>query len=73
MSDRSPLYEWRYLPHGLAVHALAFPAAAGAVCGVYTLPPSNWRGTGSQAEYDRAAKLPCCRRCLRLAARRVTR
>lgn len=56
--------EWRYLPGGAATHALD-SGDAGAACGVYTLPASNWRGTGSQREYETAAELPRCRNCLR--------
>jgi hypothetical protein len=27
------------------------------------IDPVNWLGTGSQAEYDRAAELPLCKLC----------
>ena len=30
--------------------------------------PDEWRGTGSQAEYDLAAALPLCKRCGAYAA-----
>ncbi len=56
--------EWRYLPNGRVVHALTGTSDAGAVCGVYALPASEWRGTGNQNEYEQAAALPKCRRCV---------
>lgn len=63
--------EWRYLPRGTVTHAFqrAPVGYASALCGVAPLwyePRSDWYGTGSQVEYERAAALPKCRRCLRL-------
>lgn len=57
--------EWRYLPGRAVKHALADTTDAGAACGVYTLPASNWRGTGSQAEYETVAALRPCAHCVR--------
>lgn len=64
--------EWRYLPSGSVVHALTRSSDAGAVCGVYALPASDWRGTGSQVEYEIAKRLPCCKKCLRKVAAHPT-
>jgi hypothetical protein len=60
--------EWRYIPsrHASVVHALGGPMSPVAFCGVEVAPSSEWRGTGSQAEYERAATLPRCSRCLAL-------
>jgi hypothetical protein len=55
--------DWRYTPHGRLVHALSL-GNAGAACGVTVLPAEEWRGTGSQDEYERAAQLPPCPRCV---------
>lgn len=65
MSIESSRWEWRYLPASKVKHLLANVSDAAAVCGIYTLPASRWRGTGSQDEYDRLELLPECRRCLR--------
>lgn len=57
---------WRYLPNGTVKHALRYSAARIAVCGVgpHWSAPDDWYGTGSQAEYETAASLRECRRCL---------
>lgn len=60
--------EWRYLRYGKYLHLVddAESTHCPAACG---LPPSwfreGWLGTGNQEEYERAATLPRCRRCLR--------
>lgn len=64
-----PVVFWRYLhPRATACHALLRVNATVAVCG--TAPawfqPTKWLGTGSTEEYEHAAKLPDCRRCLRI-------
>lgn len=70
MIDAHGGLEWRYLPGGKVAHAIArFCGELNqtAVCGaspVWYLPSGAWCGTGSQAEYERAAGLPRCRRCL---------
>lgn len=38
-----------------------------AFCGLWAWSRSNWRGTGSQSEYDLAAALPLCKSCERKA------
>lgn len=61
--------EWRYLHGGEATHALSYSAAAIGRCGIGPDPLGahpDWYGTGNQAEYERAAQLPRCRRCLQL-------
>jgi hypothetical protein len=75
--QRREAWEWRYVQGGQCVHALTRAGSstvgiARARCGVsptlWTMikgaPSLSWYGTGSQAEYDRAASLPLCRRCV---------
>ncbi|MEV1315307.1 hypothetical protein AB0J14_04400 [Micromonospora arborensis] len=57
--------EWRYTPGGQVRHALTRSSDAGAVCGIYLLPASDWLGTGSQGEYERVEALRPCLRCVR--------
>jgi hypothetical protein len=64
-TTRTTHFEWRYLPGGTVVHALPSANDPLALCGADVWDASNWRGTGSQAEYEQAAVLPQCRRCLR--------
>lgn len=62
-------WEWRYLSGRRVVHALSYPSAAIARCGTGSLwfaPSDGWMGTGSQVEYETAAALPRCGRCVRL-------
>lgn len=57
---------WRYLGRKPRVrHALARSDDAVALCGTWSIPALNWRGTGSQDEYETVAALPKCRRCQR--------
>lgn len=61
-------YEWRYVRGGRCTHALKRSLDLTARCGV---SPSwfelfRWRGTGSQVEYETAAVLPRCKRCVAL-------
>lgn len=67
-------YEWRYLPGGAVTHALETPEDLAPQCAsdsdienrvAWALARSSWRGTGSQSEYEHAAVLPRCKRCLR--------
>jgi hypothetical protein len=67
MSER----EWRYLPRGTRAHTFlsTSPSDRGtAVCGTSPqwFDPHGWHGTGTQNEYERAARLPKCKRCLRI-------
>lgn len=64
-------YAWRYLaPAGRRVHALRIDQWTGtghlatAQCGIGVWRSELWHGTGSQIEYERAATLPKCQRCL---------
>lgn len=63
--------KWRYLPGGTVVHAVgpdhrhATGLNADAECGYGPWDPCDWRGTGSQSEYETADRLPPCTRCLR--------
>jgi hypothetical protein len=56
---------WRYILGGAVVHAIPHDADPLAVCGTDVRNAANWHGAGTQAEYERAAGLPRCRRCLR--------
>lgn len=62
-------WHWRYLPNGKRAHVLRLNSMSGgldvvAACGIGAWP-SDWLGTGSQTEYEQAATLPRCRRCIR--------
>lgn len=71
---------WRYLLGGRVLHALEWAGARYAICGrgnpltvqryVSRLDVrrslDNWRGTGNQDEYERAAVLPRCKDCVRM-------
>lgn len=63
---RSDHAEWRYLHRGQVVHGLSSHVSPreDAACGVRPTFLEDWHGTGTQAEYERAAELPRCRRCL---------
>lgn len=63
-------FEWRYIEFGHVKHALRRSSDRAALCGTgpHWCAP-DWYGTGSQAEYERVAELPECRRCLRFGAR----
>lgn len=59
-------WHWRYLANGNKCHALKFIYSnADAACGVGGWP-SEWLGTGSQVEYEKAATMTRCRRCARI-------
>jgi hypothetical protein len=64
-------FEWRYLPSGRVKHALFSSSDTGAVCGIYTIPASNWLGTGTQHEYERLETLEPCKRCISYARGRT--
>jgi len=57
-------YVWRYLPRGDRLHALVNSRACAALCGLGVWDSWSWRGTGTQAEYERAALLPRCSKCV---------
>lgn len=64
-----PGIEWRYTHTGSVVHALTYLGSIGAlahvaVCGMSPSWFNDWLGSGDQDEYERAAQLPPCRRCL---------
>ncbi len=62
---------WRYLPGRRIKHALRAAGWQGghepvALCGIgpaWYVPATEWRGTGSQAEYEHVAEVPECKRC----------
>lgn len=57
--------EWRYLPgRGRVVHCLENANEPFALCGAGPLTgAADWRGTGSQDEYEKAAQMRMCRFC----------
>ncbi len=65
-----PADTWLYLnKHATRVHYIETDQTINAACGAH---PSgmwprhtDWRGTGSQTEYDTAATLPRCKVCLK--------
>lgn len=67
---------WLYIRDGHVVHALTtgmLGRANVSVCGVTphywargVLYYRSWLGTGEQREYERAAALPRCKRCVKL-------
>lgn len=66
--DPASAYERFYLPYGRVAHAFSRMSTIGqrtndAVCGASTWDNVEWRGTGSQDEYEKAATLPRCRNC----------
>ena len=56
-------YRRLYTRRGSRAHLSGPYATTGAMCDLSRDRDEEWLGTGSQAEYDRAAKLPLCRRC----------
>lgn len=60
--------EWRYLRRGKHLHLVLSGTSThcGAACGAMPswAPGEGWLGTGNQEEYERAATLPKCKRCL---------
>lgn len=62
------LYEWSYLGLGLKLHARRKRDSVidvVAVCGLDNWT-SDWKGTGSQKEYDYVARAPKCKKCVKL-------
>lgn len=57
--------EWRYRTGSTMAHAIQpDEMRRAAKCGIETREWFDWLGTGNQAEYERAASLPRCQRCL---------
>lgn len=66
--ERIPLrdLERRYLRTGRVAHVLDVGTHRDtAACGMGLRQGEDWRGTGSQEEYERASVLPRCRVCVR--------
>lgn len=58
------LHDRRYTRGGRVAHLVRVEAAQGrALCRRQPDGFEDWRGTGDQVEYERAAALPLCRRC----------
>jgi hypothetical protein len=56
-----------YLPRGTVAHYLADylgQRSGRSLCGISVWLSENWLGTGSQREYEHAASLPLCKRCV---------
>lgn len=53
-----------YTPSGAMAHLVrrSLYGSRVAACGLYPWP-SEFLGTGTQAEYERAERLPLCKRC----------
>ena len=66
---RTEMY-WRYLgKRSVAVHGFQQVVTVMALCGVAPSlfgSSADWLGSGSQAEYDKAASLSLCQNCLRM-------
>lgn len=62
--------DWKYITNGAVTHWVGSGDAV-APCGKGPLwfDPSGWMGTGTQREYEKAAKLPRCKTCIRLRSR----
>jgi hypothetical protein len=63
---------WRYLARGGVRHMTSlniFDSSRFSLCGLAVALPSHWRGTGTQDEYERLARLPKCLRCMKSGAR----
>lgn len=56
--------DWRYLFHGRVKHAIGPTNWKTAKCGTGPAWFDDWRGTGTQDEYERLAALPACQRCI---------
>lgn len=54
--------EWRYTPHGRFRHAVE-TGETRALCGVQVADADEWRGTGTQDEYEIVDRLGDCTRC----------
>ncbi|MGH8575605.1 MAG: hypothetical protein ACREXX_13940 [Gammaproteobacteria bacterium] len=69
-AETCPFHERRYLRYGRVAHLLDAVGGVGtyqvALCVRVPALCSAWLGTGSQAEYERAAELPLCQDCERL-------
>lgn len=63
--------EWRYTEHGKLAHLLreSWGIPLDAECGLEVWNVHDWRGTGSQDEYDRIEQMPRCQRCLKAVGR----
>lgn len=66
------LVTWRYLANRKVKHAVPVNTMwyTGhdpiSLCGIIIVVPDQWRGTGSQEEYDTVDSLPECKRCTAL-------
>lgn len=63
-SDMPPLHKWLYLPKGNVAHAFMVGDDVSWIAECGTSSFGYWHGTGSQDEYDKAAAMPRCKKCL---------
>jgi hypothetical protein len=56
--------QWRYLAGANVKHVVADTSEPRSACGITVTPAEEWRGTGTQAEYETVAALRRCHRCL---------
>ena len=64
-----PREDWADLKHherGNHAHIVPFGQPY-ALCGGYPLGLKGWFGTGDMDEYERAAQMPLCEKCLSLS------
>jgi hypothetical protein len=69
LAKLAPTYALRYLGGGRVLHAIHrffYDFDCDAICGAAPSFGGYWYGTGCQEEYERAAKLPDCKSCLRI-------
>lgn len=59
--------DWLYRPRGHVRH-IVDPRDGASFCGLWITDPAEWRGTGSQDEYEHRANLRPCHRCVRVLA-----
>lgn len=56
---------WRFALGGRELHDIETRLGRTSQCGITLTNFSDWRGTATQAEYDKAATLPKCVPCKR--------
>lgn len=55
---------WRYKLGGTVLHEISAYFDRYSHCGVTVMNFSDWRGTGTQDEYDKAAAMAKCQKCV---------
>ena len=57
---------WGYTRKGVRSHARALHDDEIAACGLDVEDYTNWHGTGTQDEYEKAERLPRCKHCVQV-------